>query len=112
MTLPFPCIPVRGSKTDKPIMVLLDLIARTWALGNLSNLAPGPATFRELQQRCEQTSPTLQNKPLKELNALQLIELQSSNYQLSAEGSELITIILPLGNCSQQWAKPLEENDL
>ncbi len=112
MTLPLPGTQVRGSKTGKPIMALLDLIGRTWTLGILWNLQPGPATFRELQQRCEQISPTLLNKRLKELKALQLIELQSSGYQLSVDGTELITIILPLGKWSLQWAKQLEGNDL
>jgi len=108
MTIPLPGTQVRGSKTGKPIMALLDLVGRTWALGILWNLQQGPATFRELQQRCEQISPTLLNNRLKELKTLQLIEMQSSGYQLSAYGSELITIILPLGDWSQKWAKHLK----
>ena len=109
MTIPLPGTQVRGSKTGKPIMALLDLIGRTWALGILWNLQQGPATFRELQQRCEQISPTLLNNRLKELKTLQLIEMQSAGYQLSAYGSELITIILPLGGWSQKWAKELKQ---
>ena len=112
MTIPFPGTQVRGSKTGKPVMALLDLVGRTWALGILWNLQQGPATFRELQQRCEQISPTLLNNRLKELKALQLIEMPSSGYQLSSQGTELITIILPLGDWSQKWATQLKERDL
>ncbi len=111
MTIPLPGTKVRGSKTGKPIMALLDLVGRTWALGILWNLQQGPATFRELQQRCEQISPTLLNNRLKELKVLQLIEMQSSGYQLSGVGSELISIILPLGEWSQKWAKQLKLGD-
>ena len=109
MTIPLPGTQVRGSKTGKPIMALLDLVGRTWALGILWNLQQGPATFRELQQRCEKISPTLLNNRLKELKTLQLIEMQSAGYQLSAYGGELITIILPLDDWSQKWAKQLKQ---
>jgi DNA-binding HxlR family transcriptional regulator len=105
MTFPFPGSPVRGSTTGKPIMALMDLLGRTWALGIIWNLQQGPATFRELQQRCEKISPTLLNSRLKELKILQLISLHSSGYQLTGQGLELIAIIKPLGDWSKGWAK-------
>lgn len=113
MSFPLPGSPVRGSTTGKPIMALMDLLGRTWALGIIWNLQQGPATFRELQQRCEKISPTLLNSRLKELKMLQLIELHSSGYQLTNQGLELISIILPLGNWSKGWAKEvLKESNL
>ena len=105
MAIPLPGSQVRGSKTGKPIMALLDLLGRTWALGIVWNLQQGPATFRELQNRCEQISPTLLNNRLKELKALRLIDMQDSGYELTQQGLELITIILPLGDWSKNWAK-------
>lgn len=105
MSIPLPGAQVRGSKTGKPIMALLDLLGRTWALGILWHLNTGPATFRELQQRCEQISPTLLNTRLKELKALNLIEMQTAGYQLSNQGGELFSIISPLGLWSTQWAE-------
>lgn len=105
MNIPIPGSQVRGSKTGKPIMALLDLIGRTWALGIIWNLQQGPATFRELQKRCEQISPTLLNSRLKELKTLKLIDMQESGYQLSKQGQTLIAIILPLGEWSKSWAK-------
>ncbi len=107
MAIPIPGAQVRGSKTGKPIMALLDLLGRTWALGIIWHLQQGPATFRELQQRCEQISPTLLNSRLKELKALQLINMQSCGYQLTQQGLKLIAIILPLGDWSQDWAKQI-----
>jgi DNA-binding HxlR family transcriptional regulator len=109
MTVPMPGSQVRGSKTGKPIMALLDLLSRTWALGIIWNLHSGPATFRQLQQRCEKISPTLLNTRLKELKTLELIEIKKTGYQLSYQGIELFEIIYPLGDWSSQWAQALKE---
>jgi len=111
MTIPLPGSPVRGSKTGKPIMALLDLLGRTWALGIIWNLHSGPATFRELQQRCEKISPTLLNTRLKELKQLKLIESQQAGYQLSPQGIDLFDIISGLGDWSSQWAQRLKEEN-
>ncbi len=109
MAIPLPGSQVRGSKTGKAIMALLDLLGRTWALGIIWNLQQGPATFRELQQRCEKISPTLLNSRLKELKALQLVDMQETGYQLTQQGVELIAIILPLGDWSKHWEKQVLE---
>lgn len=110
MTIPLPGLEVRGSKTGKPIMALLDLLGRTWSLGIIWNLHSGPATFRELQQRCEKISPTLLNTRLKELKALQLVECQEAGYQLTHQGIDLFDIISPLGSWSSKWAQALKED--
>lgn len=110
MTIPFPGLEVRGSKSGKPIMALLDLLGRTWSLGIIWHLHSGPATFRELQQRCERISPTLLNTRIKELKALQLVECKGAGYQLTHLGSDLFEIISPLGSWSSQWAKVLKED--
>jgi len=50
---PLPGRPVRGSATGRPIMALLDLLGRRWALRVLWELRSGPVpSFRELQSRC------------------------------------------------------------
>jgi DNA-binding HxlR family transcriptional regulator len=107
MSLPIPGNKVRGSLSGKPIMALLDLLGRTWALGIIWNLSKGPATFRQLQERCEQISPSLLNTRLKELKQLKLIELDDQGYILSAQGLDLFTIISPLGDWSKQWSTHL-----
>lgn len=109
MAIPIPGTAVRGSQTGKPIMALIDQLGRTWALGIIWNLEPGPATFRELQIRCEQISPSLLNTRLKELKTLKLIEGTRQGYQLSAQGQSLFSIIAPLGQWSAQWAEQLSE---
>jgi len=105
MAIPVPGQPVRGSLSGKPIMALLDLLGRTWALGVIWQLHKGPSTFRELQSRCEQISPSLLNTRIKELIALKLVEKHDSGYRLSQQGKDLYEIIAPLGDWSKQWAK-------
>ena len=112
MSLPMPGEQVRGSKTGKPIMALLDLLGRTWALGIVWQLNQGCATFRELQQRCEQISPSLLNARLKELKALALVESTPQGYQLTITGQELFSIVSPLGEWSLEWASQIKKDNL
>jgi DNA-binding HxlR family transcriptional regulator len=112
MSIPMPGDQVRGSKTGKPIMALLDLFGRTWALGIVWQLNQGSATFRELQQRCEQISPSLLNTRLKELKTLQLVELTKKGYQLTKSGREVFSIISPLGEWSLQWASQIKKDNV
>ena len=112
MSLPIPGEQVRGSKTGKPIMALLDLLGRTWALGIVWQLSKGNATFRQLQQRCEQISPSLLNTRLKELKVLQLVESTPNGYQLTLTGQGLFSLISPLGEWSLQWASQIKKDDV
>jgi len=109
MSLPIPGTPVRGSKTGKPIMALLDLLGRTWALGVIWQLRKGPLSFSDLQQCCENISPTLLTKRLKELQQTNLIEKILQGYQLTQVGLALFEVISPLSQWSQQWQLSFDE---
>lgn len=102
--IPTPGHPVRGSKSGKPIMALFDLLGRSWALGVIWQLSSGPLTFRQIQDRCEQMSPTILNRRIKELTSSGLLERGEQGYQLTATGSELFEFLQPLGAWSQKWA--------
>lgn len=105
---PYPGQPVRGSKTGKPMMALLDLLGRTWAMGVLWQLCQGGAcTFRELQQRCESISPAVLNARLKDLRVGLLVERTEDGYQPTMLGSQLVALLLPFGEFSGQWAAQL-----
>jgi DNA-binding HxlR family transcriptional regulator len=97
--------PVRGSRSGVPIMALLDLLGRSWAMGILWGLRKGPLTFRGLQEYCESLSPTTLNVRLKELAHAGLIEKSSEGYQLTKMGKELFGLIKPLGSWAKKWAK-------
>lgn len=102
---PIPGKPVRGSKTGQPIMVIFDLLGRSWAMGIIWHLNNGPSTFRKLQEYCENISPTTLNKRIKELTTAGLLERTIDGYTLTEQGQELFKLILPLGKWAKQWAK-------
>ncbi|WP_252097683.1 helix-turn-helix domain-containing protein [Pseudoalteromonas sp. NBT06-2] len=104
---------MRGSKTGKPIMALFDLLGRTWSLGIVWQLSFGDATFRELQKRCEDISPTLLNNRLKELIQLDIVERTSLGYGLTHQAKMLANLIKPMGDWSQTWAENYQnKNDV
>lgn len=67
-------------------------------------------TFRQLQDKCEQVSPTVLNKRLKELRASGLVEHNDAGYQLSPNGLELFKMLKPFGSWSTKWAADLAES--
>ena len=106
MKLPIPGKPVRGSKSGQPVMALLDLLGRSWAMGIIWHLYNGPSTFRRLQEYCESISPTTLNKRLKELKESYLIERTMEGYVLTEHGRQLYELIEPLGGWARHtWAK-------
>jgi len=99
--------PVRGSGTGRPIMALLDLLGRRWSLRVLWELHQAPASFRELQSRCEGLSPSVLNTRLNELREARLVENGERGYQLSRLGLELVEQFLPLTLWAESWAENL-----
>ena len=98
---------VRGSRTGRPIMVLLDLLGRRWTLRLIWELREQPRRFRELQELVG-ASPTIINTRLSELREARLVELDAdAGYRLTALGKELLRLFLPLHAWSEKWAKGL-----
>ncbi|MFI6172797.1 winged helix-turn-helix transcriptional regulator [Nocardia sp. NPDC051052] len=97
--------PVRGSQTGRPIMVLLDLLGRRWALRALWELRDGRAvTFRELQTLCGGVSASVLNDRLRELRDARVVVAEPNGYQLSADGLDLVAALAPLQVWVQRWA--------
>ena len=98
---------VRGSRTGRPIMVLLDLLGRRWTLRIVWELREEPRRFRELQDAIG-ASPTIINTRLAELREASLVTLdEASGYRLTPLGEELLRLFLPLHVWSEKWAKNL-----
>lgn len=102
--IPLPGRPVRGSKTGRPIMAVLDLLGRRAALRVLWELRAGPLTFRALQGAA-QTNPSLLNTRLKELREAGLVE-HDGGYCLSSGGRAMLSALQPLYEWSSQWKAP------
>src|SRR5882724_4100013 len=100
---PLPGRPVRGSTTGRPIMALLDLLGRRWAMRVLWELRGEPLNFRALQERSGGLSPSVLNQRLAELREARLIEAGDAGYLLSEQGRELLEHFAPLNQWAQDW---------
>jgi DNA-binding HxlR family transcriptional regulator len=97
---------VRGSRTGRPIMVLLDLLGRRWTLRILWELREQALTSRALRTACDEASPTVLQARLSELRQAALVELvPAGGYQLTALGRELHETFLPLHRFAERWSK-------
>lgn len=96
---------VRGSRTGRPIMALLDLLGRRWTLRIVWELRDGALTSRALRAACDDFSPTVLQSRLDELRDAALVELQEGGgYGLTAMGRELLATFLPLHRFAERWA--------
>ena len=97
---------VRGSRTGRPIMVLLDLLGRRWSLRIIWELRDGPLTSRALRTACDDASPTVMQARLSELREAGLVELLSGDgYCLTPLGRELMESFAPLHRFAERWSR-------
>jgi DNA-binding HxlR family transcriptional regulator len=97
--------PVRGSRSGRPIMVLLDLLGRRWAMRVLWELRSEALSFRALQTACSGMSPSVLNQRLAELREARLVEAGAAGYALTARGRELLELFAPLNRWAEDWAR-------
>lgn len=104
---PRPGHPARGSSTGRPIMALLDLLGRRWALRVLWELRTGESlTFRQLQARCAEVSSSVLNDRLRELRYAGIVTAQRGHgYALTDEGIQLLGDLEPLDGWAKRWAR-------
>jgi DNA-binding HxlR family transcriptional regulator len=97
---------VRGSKTGRPIMALLDLLGRRWTLRILWELREQALTSRALREACDDASPTVLQARLVDLRKAGFVELdRASGYRLTQTGKELHGTFLPLHRFAERWSK-------
>lgn len=103
---PLPGQPVRGSRTGRPTMALLDLLGRRWALRVLWELRDGRAlTFRELQSRSGDISSSVLNDRLRELREARIAERTADGYQLTVDGRDLLGALEPVETWAGRWGR-------
>jgi DNA-binding HxlR family transcriptional regulator len=106
MPAPKPGAPVRGSRTGRPIMALLDLLGRRWTLRVLWELRDGPETFRGLRARCDDMSPSVLNARLRDLRSAGIVSAEGeAGYTLTRHGRELLLALGPLSDWAKAWAR-------
>jgi DNA-binding HxlR family transcriptional regulator len=99
---------VRGSRSGRPIMALLDLLGRRWSLRIIWELREDRSlTSRALRTACDEASPTVLQARLSELRQAGFVELlPTSGYRLTEMGRELLENFRPLHRFAERWNKP------
>src|SRR5216110_1067152 len=88
---------VRGSRTGRPIMALLDLLGRRWTLRILWELREESFGFRALQDRCDAMSPSVLSQRLIELQEAGIVQQnEDADYMLTQNGITLLQSLAPL----------------
>jgi DNA-binding HxlR family transcriptional regulator len=97
---------VRGSRTGRPIMALLDLLGRRWSLRILWELRDAPLTSRALRTACDEASPTVLQARLTELREAGFVELgEAGGYGLTPLGRDLCETFMPLHRFAERWRR-------
>jgi DNA-binding HxlR family transcriptional regulator len=97
---------VRGSRTGRPIMALLDLLGRRWTLRIIWELRDASLTSRARRTACDDASPTVMQARLTELREAGLVELLAGDgYRLTPLGRELMESFQPLHRFAGRWSK-------
>jgi DNA-binding HxlR family transcriptional regulator len=106
-SLPAPGRRVRGSRTGRPVMALLDLLGRRWVLRILWELRDErAASFRELQARCGDVSSSVLNQRLRELRAAGILAPgERGGYELTSEGRSLLRSLRGLDTWATRWRR-------
>ena len=104
--LPLPGRPVRGSRTGRPVMALLDLLGRRGSLRLLWELRDGhPQGFRLLRDSAGGISPSVLSARLRELRESGIAELDEEGYRLTPAGVQLVRRLQPLNRWAEEWAQ-------
>jgi DNA-binding HxlR family transcriptional regulator len=98
---------VRGSRSGRPVMALLDLLGRRWTLRIIWELREDRTlTSRALRTACDEASPTIMQARLSELREAGLVELEPGDgYRLTGLGKELSENFQPLSRFAERWSK-------
>jgi DNA-binding HxlR family transcriptional regulator len=97
---------VRGSRSGRPVMALLDLLGRRWTLRIVWELRERSLTSRALREACDDASPTVLQARLGDLRQAGFVELEpGGGYRLTGLGKELFGTFMPLHHFAERWKK-------
>ncbi|HET7525756.1 MAG TPA: winged helix-turn-helix transcriptional regulator [Burkholderiaceae bacterium] len=108
MTTPRVGRAVRGSRSGRPIMVVLGLLGRRAALRVLWELRGPALTFRALQEAAA-TNPALLNTRLKELREAGVVDHGEGGYFLTDAGRALMKALTPLSDWASAWSRSVRK---
>jgi DNA-binding HxlR family transcriptional regulator len=91
-------------------MALLDLASRKGFFRVVWELRNGPLKFRPLREACDDISPSVLNRRMKELRDARLVELLIVGYQLTPIGHALCRAFEPISDWANQWSEDLKKH--
>ena len=94
----------------RPIMALLELLGRKWALRILWELRDGALNSRALRSAAGNLSPTVLQARINELREGGIVELRAEGYALTPLGRELLEAFIPLYRFAGRWADTLQRD--
>jgi DNA-binding HxlR family transcriptional regulator len=90
----------------RPVMELLDLLGRRWALRVVWELRDETGlTFRELRSRCDEVSSSVLAERVRELSDAGVVGRTDDGYVLTPRGRELLMLLLPLDEWARRWRR-------
>lgn len=95
----------RTQEAKQAINAALELFQRRWSLRVLWELRDEAQTFRALQARCDEISPTVLNQRLAELRDAGLLANGDEGYALTAIGRELLDAFAPFTAWAVRWQR-------
>lgn len=100
---------MQARTTEKQIAIneALELFHRRWILRVIWELRDGPQTFRALQARGGDLSPTVLNQRLRDLRDAALVVKSADGYELTNLGSDLLESFEPVFKWSQRWRRSM-----
>lgn len=95
----------KTEEAKQAINAALDLLHRRWMMRVIWELRGDVATFRTLQERCGDISPTVLNSRLSELKESGLVHRTDEGYALTALGRDLLKAYEPLLAWAIKWRR-------
>jgi DNA-binding HxlR family transcriptional regulator len=89
-----------------PIVDLLDLLGRRWALRVLWELRDGPLPYRRLRERCDEVSTSVLAQRLRELVEAGVVDQHDDGYALSRAGRDIAEHLLAMNDVAKRLAQP------
>ncbi len=97
--------------STRPIVLLLDILGRRWAMRILWELRDTPCTSRALRRACGDASPGVMQTRLDELGQAGFVAKRpGGGYGLTDRGRDLLESFLPLYAFAERWGGPSQDD--
>jgi DNA-binding HxlR family transcriptional regulator len=94
------------TKSGRPVVMLMDVLGKRWAMRVIWELREPAESFRALQARCGEISSSVLWQRVNELRDAGFVDGGGgAGLELTKDGADLIKAFLPLNAFAERWAK-------